>query len=242
MFAAAGSGRAPDSSPFKLEIDYSMEPALARLPRGRHGLPREFVEHNHRNRLLAGAIEAVSKEGYLACTVADITYAAEVSRGTFYHHFDDKQSCFLAAYDLVVEWIGETVTGALDGGQGWAKAVKDGVATTLEILAADPRLARVCTIEILFAGPPGLDRFERTLQRLAAPLVAGRAECAFGAELPCHLEPTLIGGAISLVSRRLNAGESDRLPGIAPELAEFLLAPYLGTARAAEIAGAQQHR
>jgi hypothetical protein len=110
---------------------------------------------------------------------------------------------------------------------------------TLEIFTADPRLARLCTIEILFSGPPGLDRFEQTLQRLAVPLAAGRSECSFGAELPCHLEPTLIGGAISLVSRRLNAGESDRLSGFAPELTEFLLAPYLGTAQAAQIAAAR---
>jgi hypothetical protein len=110
---------------------------------------------------------------------------------------------------------------------------------TLEIFAADSRLARFCTIEILFAGPPGLDRFEETLQRLAVPLGAGRAECPFGAELPCHLEPTLIGGAISLVSRCLNAEGSDRLPEFAPELTEFLLAPYLGTVHAAQIAAAR---
>jgi AcrR family transcriptional regulator len=239
MVAAAGSGRAPDSGPFGLDIDDSMAPALARLPRGRHGLPREFVEHNHRSRLLAGAIEAITREGYLLCTVADITSAAGVSRGAFYQHFDDKQACFLAAYDLAAEWIGETITGALDPGQGWPEAVRSTVARTLEIFAADSRLARLCTIEILFAGPPGLDRFEQTLQRLAVPLRAGRDECLFGAELPCHLEPTLIGGAISLVSRRLNAGEGDRLPEFAPELTEFLLAPYLGIAQAAQIVAAR---
>jgi AcrR family transcriptional regulator len=239
VVAAAGPGRAPDSSPFELDVDYPMDPALSRLPRGRHGLPRELVEHNHRNRLLAGTIEAVAQEGYLACTVADITTAAGVSRGAFYHHFNDKQACFLAAYDLAVQWIGEVIAGALNPAQAWPEAVWSTVARTLDIFAADSRLARLCTIEILFAGAPGLVRFEQTLQRLAVPLAAGRAECSFGAELPCHLEPTLIGGAISLVSRRLNAGEGDRLPEFAPELTEFLLAPYLGTVQAAQSVAAQ---
>ena len=215
-----------------------MAPVLARLPPGRHGLSREFVEHNHRSRLLAGLIEAVADEGYHACTVAHVTSAAGVTRSAFYRHFDDKQACFLAAYDLVVEWIGDAVVRALDPGQDWAKAVKGTVARTLEIFAADSRLARLCTIEILFAGPPGLDRYEATLQRIAVPLGAGRSECSFGAELPCHLEPTLIGGAISLVSRCLNAGGSDRLTEFAPELTEFLLAPYLGAAQALRIAAA----
>src|SRR3954447_5428671 len=158
MVAASGPGRSPDSSPFRTDLDSSTAPTLARLPRGRHGLAREFVERNHRSRLLAGAIEAIARKGYIACTVADITTAAAVSRGAFYHHFEDKQACFLAAYDLAVEWIGEAIGRALDPGQGWARAVRAAVAETLEIFAADPRVARLCTIEILFAGPPGLDR------------------------------------------------------------------------------------
>jgi AcrR family transcriptional regulator len=238
MVRAANPRRGPESGPFAFHIDYSTAPALARLPRGRHGLPREFVDLNHRNRLLAGAIEAVAEHGYLATTVTHITAAAEVSRGVFYRHFDDKQSCSLAAYDIAVDWIAEAVAQTLDLGDGWARAVRSVVATTLGVFATDPRLARLCTVEILFAGTPGLDRHEATLERLAIPLRAGRAERPLGAELPLHLEPTLIGGAISLVPRYLNAGNGDRLAEAAPELTEFLLAPYLGVAAARQLARA----
>jgi AcrR family transcriptional regulator len=235
---AAGSRRGSDDGPFGLDFDYSMSPALARLPRGRHGLPREFVDHNHRNRLLAGALDSVAERGYLATTVSHISAAAEVSRGAFYRHFDDKRACFFAAYDLAVEWIGAAIARALDPVPDWPRAVRIAVATTLDIFAADPRLARLCTIEILFAGPPALDRYEATLERLAAPLRAGRTACPPGAEPPPHLESTLVGGAISLIPRYLNAGNADLLAGLAPELTEFLLAPYLGPARARQIAAA----
>ena len=40
-------------------------PELARLPPGRHGLPREFVSHNQRERLIAGLAEAESIEELL---------------------------------------------------------------------------------------------------------------------------------------------------------------------------------
>jgi AcrR family transcriptional regulator len=234
--APARSGPGPDAGPFGLDVDYSTAPALARLPRGRHGLPREFVEQNHRNRLLAGAIEAVAERGYPATTVSHISAAAEVSRGAFYRHFDDKQGCVLAAYDVAVEWIGEAIAEALDPVGDWPQAVKSAVARTLDIFAADPRLARLCTIEILFAGLPAFDRYEATIERLATALCAGRAERPHGAELPLHLEPTLIGGAISLIPRHLNADCGDRLAELAPELTEFLLAPYLGPTRARSVA------
>jgi AcrR family transcriptional regulator len=225
-----------DASPFALDVDYSTAPALARLPRGRHGLPREFVEQNHRNRLLAGAIEVAAERGYLAATVTHITTAAEVSRAAFYRQYDDKQDCFLAAYDVAVAWIEAAIARAIDPADGWPQAVKTAVATTLDLFAADPRLARLCTVEIHFAGPPALARYEATVERLAIPLRAGRAERPLGAGLPLHLEPTLVGGAISLIPRYLNAEDGDRLAEAAPELTEFLLAPYLGVGAARRIA------
>jgi AcrR family transcriptional regulator len=240
MVEAALAAPATESRPglFTLEVDYSNAPALARLPRGRHGLPREFVDNNHRTRLLAGAIEAVAERGYIATTVTHITSKAQVSRGAFYRHFDHKQECFLAAYDVAVEWLAKEIDRALLPGESWAQGVKAVVARLLEIFAADQRLARLCTVEILLAGAPAEARYEATVDRLVVPLRAGRAECPLGAELPLHLEPTLIGGAISLIPRHLKAGLGDRLAEAAPELTEFLLAPYLDAAAARQLARA----
>ncbi|HWP32287.1 MAG TPA: TetR/AcrR family transcriptional regulator, partial [Solirubrobacterales bacterium] len=55
-------------------------PELARLPPGRHGLPREFVVHNQRERLIAGLAEAIAENGYSGTTIAHITRHAAVSR------------------------------------------------------------------------------------------------------------------------------------------------------------------
>lgn len=226
----------PGDSPFGLDVDYSSTPVLARLPRGRHGLPQEFVDHNHRSRLLAGVIDSVAERGYVATTVSHITSHAAVSRGAFYRHFGDKRDCYLAAYDVVVDWIGKELGQALEGNRSWSLGVATAVARTLDIFAADPRLARFCTVEVLVVGDPALARHEATVERLAEPLRAGRAERPLGAELPAHLEGTLISGAISLIPRFLSVNSSDRLAELAPELTEFLLAPYLGVAEARRLA------
>ena len=72
-----------------------------RLPPGRHGLPREFVAENQRERLLNGVVEAVAEHGYNATTIGKITDAAKISRRTFYEYFKDKEGCFLAAYEMI---------------------------------------------------------------------------------------------------------------------------------------------
>jgi len=66
------------------------------LPPGRHGLPREFVRANQRQRLISGLAGAVAEHGFMAATVADITSHAAVSRRTFYEHFFSKEAAALA--------------------------------------------------------------------------------------------------------------------------------------------------
>ena len=74
-----------------------------RPPRGRHRLPPEVVARSQRERLLEAAVRVVAAKGYAATTVGDLTKEAGVSRTTFYELFEDKEACFLAAYDNAVE-------------------------------------------------------------------------------------------------------------------------------------------
>src|SRR4051794_24859038 len=91
-------------------LDYSLAVASGRreaklnerLPRGRHGLPREAVAESQRNRIHQGMIEVVSERGYPETRVVDVIGVAGVSRKTFYELFDSKEDCFLAAYDVLV--------------------------------------------------------------------------------------------------------------------------------------------
>jgi AcrR family transcriptional regulator len=213
-------------------------PELSRLPPGRHGLPREFVVHNQRERLIAGLAEAVAENGYASTTIAHITRHAAVSRRTFYEHFASKDECFVCAYDTVMEQLREHVDAAYQEQEEWPQAVRAGIAAMLAFLAAEPNLARLSMVEALVAGPVVVERYDAAIRSLVPYLEAGRK--GRSPEVLARLSPTteeaLVGGMVSLISRRIIAGKTAELEQLLPDLTEFALTPYLGTAEAAKVA------
>ena len=213
-------------------------PELSRLPPGRHGLPREFVVHNQRERLIAGLAEAIAENGYSGTTIAHITRHAAVSRRTFYEHFSSKDECFVAAYDTVMEELRGRVSAAFEGAEDWPHAVKAGIGAMLGFLAAEPHLARLCMVEALVAGPVVVERYDAAIQSFVPYFQTGRE--GRPPEVLARLSPTteeaLVGGMVSLISRRIIAGKAEELEELLPDLVEFTLTPYLGSAEAAKLA------
>jgi AcrR family transcriptional regulator len=138
---------------------YPSAPA-SRLPSGRHGLAREVVAASQRTRLIDAMAQMVAEKGYPATTVADVVERAGVSRRTFYEQFDDKEACFLAAYDAgleaVLRRIGEAVE--VNPAAPWRERARAGVESFLALLASEPAFAQALQVDILTAGPAALDR------------------------------------------------------------------------------------
>jgi AcrR family transcriptional regulator len=213
-------------------------PELSRLPPGRHGLPREFVVHNQRERLIAGLAEAVAENGYASTTIAHITRHAAVSRRTFYEHFNSKDECFVAAYDTVMAELSERIETAYTAESEWPLAIRAGIGAMLTFLASEPHLARLCMVESLVAGPVVVDRYDAAIQSLVPYLKDGRE--GRSEDVLSRLSPTteeaLVGGMISLISRRIIAGQATELEALLPDLAEFALTPYVGSDEATKVA------
>lgn len=236
---SAGSvGTGGSAKPAKEAEDYP--PELARLPPGRHGLPREFVVHNQRERLIAGMAEGIAEHGYAGTTIAHITSHAAVSRRTFYEHFSSKDECFVAAYEAVMEQLREHVAEAYEAEEEWPQAIKAGIRAMLQFLAAEPSMARLCMVEALVAGPAVVERYDAAIQGFVPYFREGRE--GRPPEVLSRLSPTteeaLVGGMVSLISRRIIAGRAEELEELLPDLVEFTLTPYLGSEAAAKIAKA----
>lgn len=212
------------------------ESASPRLPAGRHGLPREFVVQNQRERIVTALVDVVAERGYNATTVANITKAASVSRRTFYEHFDDKEACFLAAYGMVADHIAASMRAAAESFEEWPQKVRAALATMLSFLAGEPDLARLCMIEPIAAGGEIAARHRTSMQGLVEILKAGRPEHGGERPLPEATEEALVGGIVSLIVREISAGRTEKLEQLLPDLVELTLAPYVGPEEAERLA------
>jgi len=196
-------------------------PELCTLPRGRHGLPRDFVEENQRTRTIAGTIEAVAKRGYAATTVGDCVEAARVSRKTFYHLFAGKEECFTAAYEAGIGEIRRRFVAEFDANRGWEEAIEAALASVLGFLAENPHVARATMVEVLSSTPELAARHHATIAGLAPYLTRDR-EAAL-------TEEVIVAGIFALISQRILAGHTETLPHLLPELVGLVRAPYRQT-------------
>jgi AcrR family transcriptional regulator len=201
---------------------------LGRLPTGRHGMTRAAVRHSQRERLLAGAVEAVAERGYAETRIGDIVARAAVSRRAFYESFRNVEECFLGAAEIVARHLGEIATEAATA----EKADPPGKAiaalrAALGFLASEPDLARACMVESLAAGAVGQRRYREAVDGFAAALRTSLAVTPGGGASAGSVQMA-VGSVAMVISLRIAAGQVEELPSLESELAELLLSPLTG--------------
>ncbi len=209
----------------------SQDLRLWKLPRGRHGLPKEVVARSQRERLIAAVVQVTASKGYRATSVADVLNAAGVGRESFYKHFEDKEDCFLAANDVLIDDLEAAVAEAYARPGSWPERVREGLAATLAWLAAEPDVARVMLIEMGTVGPVATTRFRQTFHRFVALLDDGREFIEDAPALP-HLASIAGGAVFARVYEEVAMGDAETLPALLPQLTFELLLPYVGEKQA----------
>jgi AcrR family transcriptional regulator len=210
------------------------------LPRGRHGLSREFVAQDQRERLLAAIAASLDEYSYDGTTVSLIGGRARVSKSDFYRHFASKDDCFLTAYDDATERLQREVRSACAEQTDWSGRVCSGLAAGLAWLAGEPARANLLLVEGLRAGPAVYDRFLAMVDGFVPLLRKGAPAGPDGSGPPPQAaDEAVIGGIASLLGRRVLAGETEELVKMFPEVAEFALTPYVGAAEARRIISAE---
>jgi len=207
---------------------------LPRLPPGRHGLPRDFVERNQRDRLTAGIISAVAEHGYNDSTITQIVEAAGLSRRTFYTYFSSKEECYLATWDLIADHLRAAATEAAAVVDDWPDKVRARLGAVLGVYAENPDLARFMLIVPVRAGDAVADRYRLEMARVLADISDGMPQ---GKDTPSEaVGQAIVGGVVSLIARNVEAGEGDDLLSLLPDLLELVLAPYVGREEAVQLA------
>lgn len=116
----------------------------------------EKLEPERREALLAAAADEFAARGYVAASMSRIAEGADVSKGTLYYYFEDKEDLFVTAVDRAVELLMEaTGLGAgpealeawldsLDAGEFWS-ALREMARRSVPLVRSDAwyvRLAR----------------------------------------------------------------------------------------------------
>jgi len=186
-----------------------------------------------RQAILEAMVRVVGRKGYTATSVADVIGEAEVSRTTFYKHFEDKHDCFLAAYEIVVERVVDGVIANCDGEQAWLERVRIGLATIVKMFALEPELARTAIVEVSAAGADARQRHRNAFTRFTEILDEGK-QLSSDSELPEGIGLMAAGAVSGLIFDELLSGRAERLPQLLPDLLFALLAPYIGAGAAIE--------
>lgn len=184
-----------------------------------------------RQRLLDAAMAVLAEQGE-AFSVADLTAAAEVSHGTFYNYFADREALLQALVPHIVTRFAERMASEVHDDDPAARFARIS-AGALEFAIAEPQVARVVL------------RLDPVQQGLIAdgPLARLRADLAEGYETgrftsaPSRATVDVVTGSLLLAVRRIADGEHGA-PYRAEVLQRLLQALGVSAAEAAQLAAA----
>jgi len=185
-----------------------------------------------RESILEAMVRVVGRVGYRAATVEQVAAEANVSVGGFERHFEDKASCFLAAYDMLIERLLAEASAGCSADLDWQERVERGLTAIVERFAADADVGRTAIVEVAAVGAEARRRQWDALGRFAAYLEEGR-ELVGGRELPGNLALMSAGAVSGVIFEELLAGRGGQLPDLLPDLLFALLVPYVGPRAAA---------
>ncbi len=207
------------------------------------GAGQQRVSAIQRSRMLLALVEVAAERGVGQASVAHVVARAGVSRRTFYELFEDREDCFLAAFDHAFGRATEMVVPAYEAGRGWRERIRAGLTALLRFLDEEPGLGGLLVVDSLSAGPRALEYREGVIEALIAAVDLGRLEGkAAGARPPLTAEG-VVGAVFSVVharmlKRRAAAGAGSRrggepaFLGLLNQLMGMIVMPYLGTAAA----------
>jgi AcrR family transcriptional regulator len=208
--------------------------ADGRFPAGVRTLPADLVKAIQRERLLAAMTGVVTEVGYNTLTVQNVLTRAGISRPTFYEQFEDKEDCFLAAFDASARRMRERIEAAMAAaGTSWRDQLRSGIAELLRFIADEPEEARIVIVEARASSPAGLRRRDELLDHFAARIDALVREDLDQA--PSAIAAAgIVGGIESVLYARLQKGETGDLDALLPSLMYFAVLAYAGQETAGE--------
>lgn len=204
---------------------------------------REGVLESQRARILEAIAEVAAERGLRGATTAQVARRAGVSRGTLGARFPSTEDCFVALLDSMLERATSLIVTALKREPSWSRGVLNGLEAFLVLLDQEPVAARACLLETPTLAPTELRPRLEALERLGALVdERARAELSLERRPPRTMADATVVSVLGLLRRRLLNGEAPPFVPLLDQLAEAVVAPYLGPSAAARVAAEARER
>jgi AcrR family transcriptional regulator len=191
-----------------------------------------LVSETQRARMLSSAVQVLFEHGYGELTVSRITGGAGVSRRTFYDLFEDREDCFLAAFDDALAHARALALAAWQERRGWRERTRAALFSLLVLLDREPGLCRLLVVDSLKAGPRVQTRRAEILMELSEALHIQASHAKPARELPELTGEGVIGAVLGVIHTRLLARPDGALLELLNPLMGVIVLPYLGPAAA----------
>jgi len=153
--------------------------------------------------------EAMTEKGYVGTSVADVLKRSGVGRETFYQYYGSKLDCFMDAFDTA----GQVLFAQVDQAQAELAGTplerfERGLTAYLDLLAAQPALARLFLVEVYAAGPEAMARRAALQARIVDALVVLLEAEGEEARFACEV---LVAAVATMVTNPLVNGDYEAL-------------------------------
>ena len=135
--------------------------------------------------------------GYRTATVRQLCRQAELTDRYFYESFENTEDLLVAVYEREFEHLQQAVLAALadEAAQREPMLAVERALNAVFEMASEPRVARVCWLEVLGVSPRVNDVYTRNIERFAA-LVVAFARQRFSTEDIDETESRMLGIAL----------------------------------------------
>jgi AcrR family transcriptional regulator len=176
------------------------------------GLAKTVTRRRQRARLEQAMVKSVAQHGYTEATVSEIVRIAAVSKSTFYAHFKDKEDCFFATLDTIIDEVSAKVGIAFGAHTGLEEGLAAALSKFADFLVGESEAASLVVVDSLSLGAaavPHIERagraFELTL-RESVDKDRGRAHQGAPSELAVR---AIVGGIRTVIYRYLREGRPE---------------------------------
>lgn len=168
-------------------------------------------------------VEAVARHGYGETTIAELVGLAGVSKSTFYDHFSDKEHCFLATFESIVDRLSQRVSEAYLRPGDFRQKLIAALSVFMFFAVEEPAAASLIAVDALTLGTAGVKHRERASERFEILLHRSFDELPERERIPPNTARVVVNGIRGVAYWRLRAGNQAELPGLVEPLVDWAL-------------------